>query len=194
MFKGENARHGNQPLIQETQETSLFRRPLWRFVIALIAVIFTLGIYVFMRARGQASRERTMEVQYEHAKTVMGAFEKTMQSDTYGGKIPEETMRLLIEALHKKDLVLASKYFSLGTSGSDYLNQNKWLEALQRVEAEKRLDAIVSLLSKAVPTKNQSRELKNIFWYSVYDTDGEVLQDIEFRLNEYSGVWKIESL
>jgi len=36
-----------------------------------------------------------------------------MSEDTYGGKTPEETLNLFIEALKKEDLELASKYFVL---------------------------------------------------------------------------------
>ena len=39
----------------------------------------------------------------------MELYEKTMTEDTYGGKTPEETLVMFIDALEKNDMELASK-------------------------------------------------------------------------------------
>ena len=42
-----------------------------------------------------------------------GSLEQPYKEDVYGGKTPEETLQMFIEALKKEDIELASKYFSL---------------------------------------------------------------------------------
>lgn len=45
------------------------------------------------------------------------ALEAAYKADTYGGATPEETLKLFIDALEKKDYELASKYFVVEEQG-----------------------------------------------------------------------------
>ena len=75
-------------------------------IVAIVA-----GFVIFGLLRGQeflasflVGRE-TSKIQRE--------FEKPYREDRYGGKTPEETFDLFLEALRKEDIDLASKYFEL---------------------------------------------------------------------------------
>jgi len=53
--------------------------------------------------------------------------EQRYKNDKYGGKTPEETYAMFLEALKKKDIELASKYFTLD-------KQEQYKKALQGVD------------------------------------------------------------
>ncbi len=112
-----------------------------------------------------------------------------MREDTYGGKTPEETLQMLIEALRKEDIELASKYFMLDESGNPNL---KWIEGLRKTKEAGKLQEIAILLSKAKPDLT-ARSYDEDFKFSVYES-GELKVYINLELNKYSGIWKIESL
>jgi hypothetical protein len=54
-------------------------------------------------------------------------YEQKYKDDKYGGKTPEETYSMFLEALKKKDIELASKYFVLD-------KQAQYKKALQEVD------------------------------------------------------------
>ncbi len=96
----------------------------WKFVFGLLGIIFlTLAIlaggkfYFFWRG--------TRAVQ-ELAEALKRAEEEDYQramADTYGGKTPQETLRMYIDAVEKGDYELASRYFIIERQEreSDYL-------------------------------------------------------------------------
>jgi len=54
-------------------------------------------------------------------------YEQKFKDDKYGGKTPEETYTMFLEALKKKDIELASKYFALE-------KQEQYKKALNEVD------------------------------------------------------------
>jgi hypothetical protein len=54
-------------------------------------------------------------------------YEQKFKDDKYGGKTPEETYTMFLEALKKKDIELASKYFVLE-------KQEEYKKVLQEVD------------------------------------------------------------
>jgi hypothetical protein len=175
------------------------KRSYRKFVIwFLIIVGLTVGgffIWDGYFSPGAEYRRQTQE-NYQKYLDFEANYEKALTEDTFGGKTPEETLDMFIEALEDGNVELASEYFYLDTNEKSeyYLTQNEWRKGLIKAKEEERLGEIINQLTKAIPTKNQSIVNKNIFWYSIYNKNGEVEQDIEFKLNPYSGVWKIESM
>jgi len=53
--------------------------------------------------------------------------EQRYKNDKYGGKTPEETYAMFLEALKKKDIGLASKYFVLD-------KQEEYKKALKEID------------------------------------------------------------
>jgi len=163
-------------------------------------VIFILGVafLVFVGFYGYSwyqsySSSRESWVNYEQYKKAEKEYIEAMTADTYGGKTPEETLNLFIEALKNEDVELASKYFALETNSQDpdYLTRKKWEEGLRKAKEEGKIVEIVSILLKAKPAGSV---MEDYFGFEVRDESGELIVDINMKFNSYSKVWKIESL
>jgi hypothetical protein len=117
-----------------------------------------------------------------------------MTADTYGGKTPQETLDMFIDALRKDNTELASKYFALETNENDaenYLTRKKWEQAIAKAKEDGKLSQIVEILSKAQPAGSA---FKNSFGFEVRDENNQLIVDIGMVFNTYTKVWKIESL
>ncbi|OHB21274.1 MAG: hypothetical protein A2939_04065 [Parcubacteria group bacterium RIFCSPLOWO2_01_FULL_48_18] len=138
------------------------------------------------RADEQSQRYRDVEQRYIEA----------MTADTHGGKTPEETLKMFIDALRREDVDLASKYFALETSEKnldEYLTRKKWEVALLQAKNEGRLEEVISVVTRAVPyTSGQA--YKKDYKFATYKENGDLEGYINMELNTFSQVWKIESL
>lgn len=164
----------------------------WKFVIGFLAIIVLVGGGYFVWAKylsPQARYTRQTQENYQKYLDWQKNFETAMKNDTYGGKTPEETLKMFIDALKKDDVELASKYFALDENGD--INQ-KWAKGLQDTKEAGKFQELASLLSKAVPAKEDITSMED-FKFRVYE--GGILKAyINMQLNKYSGVWKIESM
>jgi hypothetical protein len=171
----------------------------WKFIIWFL-IIIGLAVGGFFVWSGYLSPEAKLSRQnsenYQNYLDFEANYEKAMTEDVYGGVTPEETLGMFIKALEEGNVILASKYFYLDTNEKSeyYLTQKEWENGLIKAKEEGRLEEIIDELLRAIPTINQSSINKNIYWYSIYSENGDIEQDIEFKFNPYSGVWKIESM
>ncbi len=115
------------------------------------------------------------------------ALSKPYREDTYGGKTPEETWSLFLEALKKKDVELASKYFVPEKQG-------EWKEIIQKTANENnKLETAIKNIEKI--SFDTSTSETAYFSYPVQDEKGRnVLNSVVFILNPYTKVWKISVL
>lgn len=101
---------------------------------------------------------------------------QAMMADTYGGKTPQETLRMYITAVEKGDYDLASKYFVIE-------KQKEWGVSLSKASNAGKLENLL------LPLQNTSIEGG---YYSsdkkIYSVDNPIF--IEFVLKP-NGVWKI---
>ncbi len=172
------------------------KKKFWKFFIPFLAlvVIVAAGSFAWVNYLSpEAKRAQETKANLEKFNAGMQAYEDAMRADTYGGKTPEETLRMFIDALKKNDVELASKYFMLDTNSQspDYLTRRKWENALTEVQTQGKLVSTIELLEKAKPAGSV---MKNYFGFEIRDDLGNLLSDIGFELNKYSNVWKIESL
>lgn len=162
--------------------------PLKKAVIWLtVFLLISGGVFVWHRFFSSEGRE---QLKYElFQRYYVEPYEKAMREDTYGGKTPEETLRLFIQALKNGDLELASKYFALNTDEKSeyYLTRRQWEEGLRKAKERGNLNEIISDL-ETYELQSISKELENA-WF-VTKSKHEIL----LKLNSYSGVWKIESM
>ncbi len=114
-------------------------------------------------------------------------YTKAMTEDVYGGKTPQETLNMFIDALKKGDVDLASKYFMLNEIGQV---DQKWVDGLRKSNEEGKLQEIAKL---AAQTKMTFKDEDGAV-FKLYDSVGEIIVMIEIKLNEFSKTWKIESL
>jgi len=108
--------------------------------------------------------------------------------DTYGGKTPQETLDMFIEALENGDIDLAAKYFAM----DDNLSRKKWEDGLKQAQQEGRITQIVEELKRA--QSNNKEDSPNYYQFAVFNANGMVKQTIYMEFNQYSGVWKIKSM
>ncbi len=123
-------------------------------------------------------------------------FIAAMKADVYGGKTPEETLKLFIEALKAGDVELASKYFYLETDSQDpnYLTRKKWEDYLYDLKSKNLLQIMAEDIERdAKPLTSEVNENK-IFRFGLFNEDGTVGVSIDLKFNPYSRVWKIKSL
>ena len=181
--------------IQKKPSSEKSGRKYWKFVAGFLGIIVIVagGFFVWERYFSpQAKINRETQKNYEKYLEWERNYEKAMKEDTYGGKTPEETLQMFIEALRKEDIELASKYFSLREDGN---YDTKWEEALKQKKEAGELSRIIDIISRAVPDK-ETTTIKNSAWFVIYkkDNPNELEADINLHFNTYSHIWKIESL
>ena len=92
------------------------KRSWWKYAVGvLVIIIAVLGGYIgwYQYFSSDAKYRREVEQSALELPAKLEAYKKAREADTYGGKTPEETLQLFIEALENRDLELASKYFSI---------------------------------------------------------------------------------
>ena len=127
---------------------------------------------------------------YQQGMSFIENYEKLMREDIYGGKTPEETLKLFVEALKKEDVELASKYFMLDDEGS----RERWVERLGELKEKKLLEQMAEDIEKKAKPDLESRLYESDFNFVVLKEDGSIGAEINMELNKFSGLWKIESL
>jgi len=112
--------------------------------------------------------------------------EKLYRQDKDGGKTPEETMALFLDALRSGDTDQASKYFILD-------KQDQWREDLVKIKADGYLDEMVEDVGGA--TLAEKNEAEATYYMKSFDESGKELSTpIILNFNQKSGVWKISVL
>src|SRR3989344_5678415 len=97
------------------------------------------------------------------AKRLQNAWEKPYREDKYGGKTPEETYDMFLEALKKGDTTLASKYFEIE-------KQDDWKKTLEEYKKQDLLANFVRELEntrKIWKKSEKSTETIASFTYQV---------------------------
>jgi len=169
------------------------KRSWWKYVVGVLAIIIViLGGYIVWYEYLSPDAKYRSEVEQSALELPgkMDAYKKAREEDTYGGKTPEETLQMFIEALKQGDVELASKYFALDDDST--VADPAWLDGLKAARTENRLVAIANELQRA--KLRERSEVLNTAWFAVYDDIGEITHEILLILNKYSGVWKIERL
>lgn len=114
------------------------------------------------------------------------ALEQPYKEDTYGGKTPEETWSMFLDALKKGDIDLASKYY-------DVEHQEKAKEMILKI---KNNDGLVVWVKELEGLKKSSREPlegQANYYYDYFDKEFKqvISAPVIFYLNPYTNVWKI---
>ncbi len=145
----------------------------------------------------EAKSNRETEQNYQKYLAWQKNYESAMKADIYGGKTPEETLKMFIDALKKGDVELASKYFAIeeNTKDPNYLTRKKWEDALRQSMEADQLSRVIDIVSRAISDK-ETTTMANVAWFIVYKKDNpkDLEADINLHFNTYSQVWKIESM
>ena len=167
-------------------------RSYFKHVAAFLGLLILIGGSYFVwdgyfseGAKYRRQVEENMEKYNEWEKN----YTKAMTEDTFGGKTPQETLDLFIDALKKEDVELASKYFLLNEIGQV---DQEWVDGLNQKKSEGKLQEIALLLTKL--QKDQESSSFDTVWFSILNSDGIADYSAILKLNEFSKIWKIESL
>ncbi|MGB9609071.1 MAG: hypothetical protein ACPL3E_01705 [Minisyncoccia bacterium] len=174
----------------ETNPKNSWKRFL-KFALAfllIISVAFGSVIVYEKYFNPEAQKDKEQQKNYQKYLEWQAGYKKAMTEDTYGGKTPEETLKLFIDALKKEDLELASKYFVLNSRGE---RDPKWLDLLTKIKQENNLQKMANDLQKYNLAK---KTFDPYYVFIYYNDDGSVGLQITMVFNKDSGVWKIESL
>ena len=147
-----------------------------------IAAYAVAAFALFLVALNYGLEKYNQSKQWQEIKKSAEAFQKAeqelyqkMMADTYGGKTPQETLQMYIDAVEKGDYELASRYFVKS-------KQEEELRALQAAE-KADIDNVIKLMKE---TENDSGS---------YSVDRKTFIVRKPILTEYtfypSGIWKI---
>ena len=114
---------------------------------------------------------------YQQMKAVK-MIEKLYADDTMGGKTPEETLALFLDAVKKEDFDLASQYAIYG--GREDLK--KWLTGIKE---NGQMEEFIKVYSQAIKEKGAGTDIQ----FSVYE-NGKEVSNIGLSKNP-KGIWKI---
>lgn len=113
----------------------------WKFVIVFILII--IGALFVAEASvwySQWHGRREVDKMAESLRQLEGEQRAAEMADTYGGRTPQETLQMYIEAVEKGDYELASKYFTVW-------GQKKELENLKESPRE-NIEEFIKTLNK----------------------------------------------
>lgn len=164
------------PLLNSNKDKSKY----WRFAISFFGVLvgvyllYVIGFWAVYYYKGWQSRQAVERL----AETLKQAEEKdysARMADTYGGKTPQETLKMYIDAVGRGNYELASKYFI-----QDY--QDRELKSLQNSPAKNTEEILVLLQQSLDSPGSYSWDKKQ---YGI-----EEPLSVDFRLYP-NGIWKI---
>lgn len=158
----------------------------WFWVVLVFLVCGTLYAVRYTSWNAQYLSDHAEEFARNSAINVLNyqnaQIEKQYKEDQYGGATPEETLKLFVEALEKKDFVLASKYYV----------PEKQSEILKQLNSGK-VDATNPFINAYKTGTNKSFASKDTNDYEI-DTNaaGEKIPFItSFMKNPFTNKWKI---
>jgi hypothetical protein len=153
------------------------KRGFWGFAVRFLVIIFIafLLIWGFDEYRKYEDRKKLDRFVEETKRLQKEEYDRAM-ADTYGGKTPQETLRMYIEAVERGDYELASRYFVLG-------KQEKWKEELMEIAKANKLNIYLEPLKEGLMSRGNYSADGKIFWI-----DNPV--GIDFTLYP-NGIWKI---
>jgi len=151
-----------------------------------IAGLTALGFLVFLIALNYGLEKYNQSKQWQEIKKSAEAFQKAeqelyqkMMADTYGGKTPEETLDMYIEAVEKGDYELASRYFVVE-------KQEEWKKELFEIEKVNKKNVFLEPLRQSKNSEGEYSESQQTF--AIYKPVA-----INFILYP-NGIWKISEI
>jgi hypothetical protein len=153
---------------------------IW-FVILLFGVItiVNLSLFGWYKLTQYLNTKKVQQLAKELQKQQEEQYQKVI-SDTYGGKTPQETLKMYIDAVEKGDYELASKYFIEG-------KREKELKSFEGATPE-FIKKYTSLLNEALNSNNGYFSPEQIPGAKEFYIDNPIY----IRMVLYpNGIWKI---
>jgi type II secretory pathway pseudopilin PulG len=166
------------------------KKKVWVVVVAVIILILLIGGWFVWQNyfSPDAQYQRKISEGQRLYNQAVSEYQRELKEDIYGGKTPEETIAMFVDALKKGDVELASKYFFVDASG----DRSEWINGLEKAKVDGRLDSMVAELDN-VKRISISSDL-GVADLGVLDKDGNIIHEVLLKLNSVAEIWKIESL
>lgn len=148
--------------------------------IFLLLVIYTAGKNIWAGYKWQKVADNFQE-----------SLEKPYKEDTYGGKTPEETWKMFLNALRVGDIELAIKYYEVGRI------EGVPIDKLYTKKQNGQLQKWINELETLQKDEEQSISEERVYYFYNYFNEkyGQTLSSpVVFYFNPYTKVWKIVSL
>jgi len=162
-----------------------------KIVIAVLIPVVLFVIAVFVIATKETLNKRREHREFDRkTKEMQEALEKPYREDIYGGKTPEETWGLFLNALRADNIDLASKYFYV-----DWQEKNK--KFLLDLKNENDLNLYLKQISvplikdTEIPDFLKHNSERAYYYYIIKQSDGKYRNDVNFYFNPYTKIWKI---
>ncbi len=160
-------------------------KKIWAVVVVVIIAV-VLGIWLY---KTEKPFDPSVDIK---TFTTAGQFDdyyknlsEVYRKDTYGGKTPEETLQLFIDALKKGDTDLAAKYYIPE-------KQKKELESLLQNKAKGFLETYIKIIDSK---KTGVGFVDNLTYeFDFFDENNKQVHTGRLTLNNSTKIWKIESL
>ena len=147
--------------------------------IVIIIVVILGAIFIGPRWGSWWQRYQTNKILCEYA-----TLDEAYRNDNYGSTTPEGTLALFVEALKQGDADLASKYF-VPEKREEYKKAfDNWI----------RLGKAGKIASEIAKTDGNGKFDSQIYQMSSVGMSDTVSLVVNFRKNDYSQKWLIESL
>lgn len=136
-----------------------------------------------------------IKVQYEHWSWVRQtdkfteSLQKPFKEDTYGGKTPEETWGMFLDALAKDDVDLAVKYFF-------FYDRDKQLARIEEGKKLGRYESAKAFYKKGPLIKDEIYGSMGYYHISQYLEKEKYVEaySINFQINKYTKLWKLTEI
>jgi len=159
----------------------------WFWVLVAAGVIATWQAVLYFRWEGDMTkyqiRNQVADSYWQLLQKKESDLEAAYKADTYGGETPEETLRLFIDALEKKDYELASKYFVVEEQKQNFIRMP---EGVASGSFSKMISAFHqgNLLSHGTATSS-------LYEIEIYPKGDKIPFGFRFRMNPFTNLWKI---
>ncbi len=159
-----------------------------RKIVYLVLILAALFILITSILAAKVTLEKRKEHRDFDRQTqkLQADLEKPYREDIYGGKTPEETWGLFLDALKKGDIDLASKYFAVEKQGE---MKNRFEESIKL----NRLQSSIKIFSgEFKKEKDYLQGEKAYFFIPIKNTNKEIeAYPVVFYFNPYTQIWKI---
>jgi hypothetical protein len=153
-------------------------------VLVIVGILLVLG-FVCVREYPAMRFGYAVRQQEKEQARALEAYRAEQMKDTFGGKTPQETLLMYIDAVEKGDYELASQYMILGKKEQE-------LVSLRKLPAER----IQSYIESIKPfLKDAKKPLATDEHITLGYSDGSSQPDFAMDFILYpNGVWKIEKM
>src|SRR3989338_4999916 len=136
---------------------------------------FNAGVYSYVYCK-KFQQKRALKKIQEGIKKQEETERQKLMADTYGGKTPQETLQMFIEAVEKGDYELASRYFV-------EKQRKKWKKELEEISSVDKIGIFIKPLKDSLGSQGEYfNENRN---FSIYKPTG-----IDFILYP-NDIWKL---